>query len=183
MTVEAEDTIVQVETEHGAVVPVESPPPPATPRKLQRPEKLAIIQVPETISQECLDFIKSNLDSVVQQLGLDGSEIRMLKPEKGGRPKRFLTKQDEQQHYREHFKKYYSEKLTKEGTCPHCDKVFKTFTSVARHIRKSKTCMLLRAQRENAELRAISERPDPELGATADEGGDGQEEAKVVAST
>ena len=43
--------------------------------------------------------------------------------------------------------------------------------------------MLLRAQRENAELRAISERPDPELGATAGEAGDGQEEAKVVAST
>ena len=103
MTEEAENTIVQVEIEHGAVVEVE--PPPAPPRKLQRPEKLAIIQVPETISQESLDFIKSNLDSVVQQLGLEGSEIRMLKPEKGGRPKKFLTKQDEQQHYKEHFRK------------------------------------------------------------------------------
>ena len=86
MTEEAENTIVQVETESGAVVQVE---PPAPPRKLQRPEKLAIIQVPETISQESLDVIKSNLDSVVQQLGLEGSEIRMLKPEKGGGPRSF----------------------------------------------------------------------------------------------
>ena len=115
------------------------------------PKKLAIIQVPENIPPDSLDYIKENLDAVVEKLQLDGSEIRLLRPQRGGRQKKLLTKEDERAHYREHFKKYYDEKLNKEGMCPHCGKKFKTFTSVGRHIRKSVICKQLREQREEME--------------------------------
>ena len=112
-------------------------------------KKLAIIQVPESISPESLELIKENLDFMVERLSLDGSEIRLLRPDKGGRPKKFATKEEEQAHYRQYFRDYYHQKLSnKEGQCPHCQKKFKTYTSVARHIRKSVRCQQLRFVQE-----------------------------------
>ena len=118
--------------------------------KLQ--QKTAILQVPENTSQEYLDSVQEHLDNLVKTLGLDGSEIRKLKPDKGGKPKKYLTEDDEKEHYRKYFRDYYQDKLTKEGSCPHCNKKFKTFTSIGRHVKNSKGCLLVRLQREKEEL-------------------------------
>jgi hypothetical protein len=120
------------------------------PRKLQ--QKTAILQVPENTPQEYLDSAQEHLDNFVKTLGLDGSEIRKLKPDKGGKPKKYLTEEEEKEHYRKYFYDYYHDKLTKEGTCPHCSKSFKTFTSIGRHVKSSKACLLVRLQREKEEL-------------------------------
>jgi hypothetical protein len=155
---ELEPTEVQVSLEATAPEEAETAKPevkakakkPKKTPKLQ--QKTAILQVPDNTPQEYLDSVQEHLDNFVKNLGLDGSEIRKLKPDKGGKPKKYLTEEDEKEHYRKYFYDYYHDKLTKEGTCPHCSKSFKTFTSINRHVKNSKACLLIRLQREKEEL-------------------------------
>ena len=132
-------------------------PPPQQQHPCQK--KLAIIQVPEDIAPEALDLIKSNLDKMVATLSLDGSEIRMLRPDKGGRPKKWATKEEEQEHWKHYFRNYYQEKLNKEASCPHCNKHFKTYTSVNRHLKQNKSCQLVRLQKE---VNALQQQQPPQ---------------------
>jgi hypothetical protein len=117
--------------------------------KTQPPQtKLAIVQMPEDTDPELLEQIKQHLDEVVSKFDLEKSEVRLCKPDLGGRPKKYLTPEDEKAHYREYMKDYYKEKLNKPGVCPHCAKEFKTRTSINRHVKNSKNCLRFRVQKE-----------------------------------
>jgi len=167
-----EPETTEVEVSLGAAAPVEEttetarPEPKAEAKNERKPLKLqqkaAILQVPENTPQEYLDSAQEHLNTLVTTLGLDGSEIRKLKPDKGGKPKKYLTEDDEKEHYRKYFRDYYQDKLTKEGSCPHCNKKFKTFTSVGRHVKNSKACLLVRLQRDMQELTRATATPPGE---------------------
>ena len=103
-----------------------------------------ILQVPEDMVPEELEELEKRLKDIQADLHIDGTEIRRLRPNIGGRTKKYATPEDEKEHYKEYFKQYYKDKLAKEGKCDFCGKTFQTFTSVARHQRRSKQCMAMR---------------------------------------
>lgn len=152
---EPETAEVEVNLETATAAAEEPEQPKAKAKKPKKTPKLqqktAILQVPENTPPEYLESVQEHLDNLVKTLGLDGSEIRKLKPDKGGKPKKYLTEDDEKEHYRKYFHDYYHDKLTKEGFCPHCNKQFKTFTSIRRHVKSSKSCLLFRLQKEKEE--------------------------------
>lgn len=117
--------------------------------KTQPPQtKLAIVQMPDDTDPHLLEQIKQHLEEVVTKFDLEKSEVRLCKPDLGGRPKKYLTTEDEKAHYRDYMKDYYKEKLNKPGVCPHCAKEFKTRTSINRHVKNSKNCLRFRVQKE-----------------------------------
>jgi hypothetical protein len=136
----------------------EAPPPVAKPPPV--PQKLAIAQMPEGTDPEILEAIQQALNIVVQQFDLDSAVVRLNKPDLGGRPKKYATKEDEKAHYKEYFKEYYKQKLAKEGKCDHCGKTFATYTSVNRHLKRSKNCQKLRLMKQ--QLLETEEEP-PEM--------------------
>jgi hypothetical protein len=111
-------------------------------------QKKLIVQVPDDVSEEYVQFLESKLKDLVPELELEESEIRKTRPDKGGREKKYATEQDEKEHYKQYFQDYYKEKLKKTGTCQYCNKEFKTYTSVSRHVKRSQHCLALRQQRE-----------------------------------
>jgi len=116
--------------------------------KPEETQKKLIVQVPADVSDDYVEFLENKLKSILPELVLDNSEIRKLKPDKGGRTKKYLSAEDEKEHYKQYFKDYYQEKLAKTGTCQYCNKEFKTYTSIARHVKRSKHCLAMRQQRE-----------------------------------
>ena len=110
--------------------------------------KLAILQMPEDTDPEVIQHIKQHLDEIVVKFDLEKAEVRLNKPDKGGRQKKYQTVEDEKAHYKEYFKQYYKEKLDVPGTCPNCLKEFKTKSSIPRHMKKSVNCLRLRIQKE-----------------------------------
>lgn len=103
-----------------------------------------ILQVPEDMAPEELEDLEKRLKDIQTSLHIDGTEIRRLRPDIGGRTKKYATPEDEKEHYKKYFKQYYKDKLAKEGKCDFCGKTFQTFTSIARHQRRSKQCMAMR---------------------------------------
>ena len=130
--------------------PTEPQPPKLSKSQQMLLERKVIVQVPETLPAELLEHVKENLDKAVELLHLDTSEIRMMKPEQKV-VRKFVTAEDRKEHYRKYNKEYYHKNLTKEGKCPHCDKTFKTCTSIARHVKYSKNCLALQAQKQKLE--------------------------------
>ena len=111
------------------------------------PTKLAILQMPEDTDPEVIQHIKQHLDEIVVKFDLEKAEVRLNKPDKGGRQKKYQTVEDEKAHYKEYFKKYYKEKLDVPGTCPNCLKEFKTKSSIPRRMKNSVNCIRLRNQK------------------------------------
>jgi hypothetical protein len=96
------------------------------------------------MAPEELEDLEKRLKDMQADLHIDGMEIRRLRPDIGGRTKKYATPEDEKEHYKEYFKQYYKDKLAKEGKCDFCGKSFQTYTSIARHQRRSKQCMAMR---------------------------------------
>jgi len=63
-------------------------------------------------------------------------------------------------HDPEYFNKYYREHFAVKVNCPHCNKSVSR-AKLPRHIRHTKTCLLLRAQAELRQLKGEPETPPP----------------------
>ena len=61
-------------------------------------QKKLIVQVPEDVSEEYVQFLESKLKDLVSELALEESEIRKTRPDKGGRAKKYPTEQDMKEH-------------------------------------------------------------------------------------
>jgi hypothetical protein len=126
----------------------EPPPLPKTPKARPLPPKTLIAQVPDDTPTEVLEELETQLKQFAIDLNMETSEIRKMRPDIGGKPKKYATPEDEKEHYKQYFKDYYTEKLAKTGTCQYCNKEFKTYTSISRHVKRSKHCQAMRAQKD-----------------------------------
>ena len=63
--------------------------------KPEEAQKKLIVQVPADVSDDYVEFLENKLKNILPELALDNSEIRKLKPDKGGRTKKYLSAEDE----------------------------------------------------------------------------------------
>jgi hypothetical protein len=124
-------------------------------------QKRLIIQIPDTVSDEDIEYIRENMQKCVELLNMDTAEIRTVQAKTGiikqVKNRDMMTAEDQKEHYRVYNSQYYHSHLKKDKYCPHCDQHFTASTSVNRHLKHCKKCKAIRKQKEELEKESPQE--------------------------